>query len=126
MKPRKPAVIAVVGSKSSGKTTLIEILTHELTKRGYRVAAVKHVPDEAFTIDTEGKDTWRFTMAGAKTVIAVSPKEIATIEKMDANLLTLKDIVEKCLVSDVVIVEGFRKLLGMDMKVPKIVTVKST
>lgn len=31
---KKPVVIAVVGSKSSGKTTTIEALTRELTKKG--------------------------------------------------------------------------------------------
>ena len=37
---RRPVVIAVVGSKSSGKTTTIEALTKELTKRGYIIAVV--------------------------------------------------------------------------------------
>jgi molybdopterin-guanine dinucleotide biosynthesis protein MobB len=125
MKRRKPAVIAVIGSKSSGKTTVIEALTKELTKRGYRVAAVKHIPEKDFTIDTKGKDTWRFAKAGAKTVVAISPTEISTIEKVDTDKLTLKDAMERCRGNDIAIIEGFRKLLGENMNVPKIVTVKS-
>ncbi|MEM2739105.1 MAG: molybdopterin-guanine dinucleotide biosynthesis protein B [Candidatus Bathyarchaeia archaeon] len=126
MRRRKPALISVLGSKNSGKTTVIETLTRELTKRGYYVAAVKHIPERDFTIDKEGKDTWRFAKAGAKTIVAISPTEIATIEKIDTKGLALNDIVKKCMDSDVVIIEGFRKLLEKNMRVPKIVTVKST
>jgi len=125
MTKHKPAVIAIIGSKNSGKTTVVETLTRELTKRGYRVAAVKHIPEKDFTIDTKGKDTWRFAMAGAKTIIAISPTEIATIEKTDTNKLMLKSIVEKCTGNDVAIIEGFRKLLGKNVKIPKIITVKA-
>jgi molybdopterin-guanine dinucleotide biosynthesis protein MobB len=126
MNRRKPAVIAVIGSKSSGKTTVIEALTEELTKRGYRVAAVKHIPEKDFTIDAKGKDTWRFAKAGAKTVVAISPTEISTIEKIDTEKLTLKDAMERCRGNDIAIIEGFRKLLGENVNVPKIVTVKSS
>lgn len=125
MTPKKPTVIAVVGSKNSGKTTVIETLIEELTKRGYKVAAVKHIPEKDFTIDAEGKDTWRFAKAGAKTVMGIAPMEISTIEKADTSSLSLKDIVKRCLGNDIVIIEGFRKLLGEDVEVPKIVTVKS-
>ena len=59
----KPIVIAVVGSKASGKTTTIEILTKELSRKGYKIAAVKHIPEKNFTIDKKGKDTWRFAKA---------------------------------------------------------------
>ena len=58
--------MVVVGSKKSGKTTTTENLTRELTKRGYNVAAIKHVSEQDFTIDTVGKDTWRFAKAGNK------------------------------------------------------------
>ncbi|MEM3874202.1 MAG: molybdopterin-guanine dinucleotide biosynthesis protein B [Candidatus Bathyarchaeia archaeon] len=118
-------VIAVLGSKESGKTTTIEALTRELTSRGYKVAAVKHIPEKNFTIDTEGKDTWRFAEAGAKTVVCISPKEIAIIEKGDTNDFSLEAIMEKCRNSDIILIEGFRKILGENPYVPKIVAVKS-
>ena len=73
--------IAVVGTKKSGKTTTTENLIRELTKRGYNVAAIKHIPEPDFTIDTPGKDTWRYAQAGAKTVISVATNETVTIEK---------------------------------------------
>lgn len=121
---KKQTVIAVVGSKSSGKTTTIEALTRELTKRGYKVAAIKHIPEPNFTIDTTGKDTWRFARAGAKTIISVSSNEIATIEKTEENL-TVNKILQKCKNNDFVFIEGFKNLVSKNKAIPKIVTVKS-
>lgn len=121
---KKPTVIAVVGSKSSGKTTTIEALTRELTKRGYKVAAVKHIPEPNFTIDTAGKDTWRFAKSGAKTIISVASNEMATIEKTEENF-TLNEILKKCKNHDFALIEGFRDLVGENKAIPKIVTVKS-
>lgn len=122
----KTNIFAVVGSKSSGKTKTIEVLTKELTKRGYRVAAVKHIPEPNFTIDREGKDTWRFAQAGAKTIVSVASSEIATIEKTDKSNISLEEIFQRCNDSDVVLLEGFRKLVDKNKDIPKIVTVKSS
>jgi molybdopterin-guanine dinucleotide biosynthesis protein B len=121
----KPSVIAVVGGKKSGKTTTIELLTKELTKRGYKIAAVKHIPEPNFTIDREGKDTWRYAQAGATTVVGVSADEIATIEKTRQNDLTLKSIMQKCRGNDLVFLEGFRELVANDEKIHKILVVNS-
>jgi len=121
----KATVIAVVGSKSSGKTTTIEILTQELTKRGYKIAAIKHIPEQNFTIDTERKDTWRFAKSGAKTVISVASNEITTIEKIDEGNFSLEEVLKKCEGSDVVFLEGFRRLVGKNRGIQKIVVVKS-
>ncbi|MEM2995551.1 MAG: molybdopterin-guanine dinucleotide biosynthesis protein B [Candidatus Bathyarchaeia archaeon] len=122
---KEPVVIAVVGSKSSGKTTTIEALTRELTKRGFRIAAVKHIPEPNFTIDTAGKDTWRFASSGAKTVISVAQNEISTIEKVNTTNFSLKEILQKCRSHDIVFLEGFRLLVGKDKNIYKIVVVKS-
>jgi len=122
---RKPKIIAVVGGKSSGKTTTIEILTKELSKRGYKVAAVKHIPEPGFTIDKIGKDTWRFAKSGAKTVISVASNEITTIEKENAKNFSLNEILQKCKDCDIVFLEGFRKFVARKRDIPKIVTVKS-
>jgi molybdopterin-guanine dinucleotide biosynthesis protein B len=121
----KIKAIAVVGSKSSGKTTTIEVLTKGLTSLGYKVAAVKHIPEPNFTIDTEGKDTWRFAQSGAKTIVSVASKEIAAIEKVDEKDMQLKNIFKKCRGNDVILLEGFRNLVGKKRSIPKIVVVKS-
>jgi molybdopterin-guanine dinucleotide biosynthesis protein B len=116
--------IAIVGSKNSGKTTTIEILTKELTKRGYKIAAVKHILEPNFTIDTKGKDTWRFAQSGAKTIVSVASSEIATIEKVDENL-PLRNILKSCRGNDVVFLEGFKELVRKKKAIQKIVVVKS-
>ena len=120
----KATVIGVVGGKNSGKTTTIEILTRELTKRGYKIAVVKHIPEANFTLDTKGKDTWRFVQSDAKTVVAASPGEIATVEKTSADL-SLKKILQRCRGSDIVFLEGFRKLMAEDRSMHKIVVAES-
>ncbi len=121
----KAKVIAIVGSKSSGKTTTIEVLTKELTKRGYNIATVKHITEPNFTIDREGKDTWRFAKSGAKTIVSVAFGEIATIEKNDEKNFSLKKILKKCGDNDIVFLEGFRQFISKEKAVPKIVVVKS-
>jgi len=118
-------VIAVVGNKGSGKTITIEVLTKELTKRGYKIAVVKHIPEPNFTIDTEEKDTWRFAQSGAKTIVSVASDEIATIEKIDTTSFSLEEILQRCKGIDLVFLEGFKKLVGKNHDIPKIVTAKS-
>jgi molybdopterin-guanine dinucleotide biosynthesis protein B len=121
----KPIAIAIVGGKKSGKTTTIELLIRELTKRGYRVAAVKHIPEPNFTIDKEGKDTWRFAKAGAETVVSVAEDEIAKIEKVNTENISVEQILQICSNNDIVFLEGFRKLVAQEKDVIKIVVVKS-
>jgi molybdopterin-guanine dinucleotide biosynthesis protein B len=120
-----PAVIAIVGGKKSGKTRTIEVLTEDLTRRGYKIAAVKHIPEPDFTIDSEGKDTWKFARSGARIVVAVSANEIATIEKTESKSLSLKTILQKCDGSDLVFLEGFRKMVAQTKSIYKIALVKS-
>jgi len=121
----KPTAVAVVGGKKSGKTITIEVLTRGLTKRRYRVAVAKHIPEPKFTIDTEGKDTWRFAQAGARTIIGVSSDEVVTIEKVRVKNYSLGSILKKGKDSDVIFLEGFRKQISRKLDIPKIVIVRS-
>ncbi len=79
-------VIVIAGRKKSGKTKVIEGLVKELMNRGYRVGTVKHVPMQGFTLDQSGTDTWRHAQAGSKTVVCISPDEVATLEKRKPDL----------------------------------------
>lgn len=119
-------VIAVIGSKKSGKTTTIEVLVKGLTRRGHRVATIKHVSQPDFTIDVKGKDSWRHAQAGAKTIMIVAAKELSIIKKGDTTKLSLKEIVKNCQNStDFVILEGFGGLVEQEPTVLKIVAVKT-
>jgi molybdopterin-guanine dinucleotide biosynthesis protein B len=119
-------IVAVVGSSNSGKTTAVESLIKGLTKRGYTVASAKHIPDPEFTIDTEGKDTWRYAKAGATTVLSVAPKELTVIKKVDVTEYGLEQIVAETPDEvDIVILEGFKGLVEQDTSIPKIVATKT-
>ena len=63
-------VIGVAGFKNAGKTTLVEKLVTELTRRGHRISTVKHA-HHSFDIDHEGRDSFRHRKAGAAEVAVV-------------------------------------------------------
>jgi len=119
-------IVAVVGSSNSGKTTTVEALIRGLTKRGYTVASAKHIPEPEFTIDTEGKDTWRHSKAGASTVLSVAPNELTTIKKVDTTNYSLEQVIAEFPDEvDIIILEGFKHLVGQNMTIPKIVANKT-
>ncbi len=119
-------VIAVVGISGSGKTTTLEYLISHLSSDGYRVGAIKHIHQEGFTIDKEGTNTWRFSKAGSKITVAISPKEIAIVEKTNTSLNDL-DKVLKYLENeklDIIFIEGFRSFISKRPEILKIITAK--
>ena len=100
-----PPLVAIVGNSDTGKTTLIEKLIPDLKQRGYTVGTVKHT-HHGFKMDEKGKDTWRHQVAGADTVVAVSPRRIAVVktsseDTLEAALPYLDD-------RDIVLAEGFK------------------
>jgi molybdopterin-guanine dinucleotide biosynthesis adapter protein len=121
----KIKAVAVVGTKKSGKTTTTENLIRELTKRGYKIATIKHVPEPEFTIDTQGKDTWRHAQAGAKTIVSAAPNEIATIEKTPLETVSLDALIKRCKGNDIVFIEGLKKKVAKKRSIPKIVVAKT-
>jgi molybdopterin-guanine dinucleotide biosynthesis protein B len=80
----------------------------ELTRRGYRVATVKH-DIHGFEVDREGKDSWRHKKAGAHTVVISLPQKIALIQDVEKDL-TLDEIREKFIQdADLILSEGYKK-----------------
>jgi molybdopterin-guanine dinucleotide biosynthesis protein B len=101
-------IISIVGKSDSGKTTLIEKLVPELTRRGYRVATVKH-DMHGFEVDREGKDSWRHKQAGAHTVVISSPQKVALIRDVERDL-KLEEIRDKLIQDvDLILTEGYKK-----------------
>lgn len=96
--------VAVTGFKNSGKTRVVEALTQELTKRGYRVGTIKHTADD-IALDTPGKDTTRHREAGSKAT-AILQKNTAAIF-LD-QYLSLQQAAKKLGPLDYLIVEGFK------------------
>jgi len=119
--------IAVVGTSKSGKTTLIEYLISHLSKEGLKIGTIKHVHHAGFSIDVEGKDTWRHSHAGAKIVISVAPREIAIIKKGETFYHNLEEILDlvKDEKLDLLIIEGFHSLAAKRRNIFKIITAKN-
>jgi molybdopterin-guanine dinucleotide biosynthesis protein B len=87
---------------------LIEKLVPELTRRGYRIATVKH-DVHGFEVDREGKDSWRHKQAGAYTVVIASPHKVALIRDVERDL-TLNEIRDKFIQDvDLLLSEGYKK-----------------
>lgn len=68
-------VLGIGGLSGSGKTTMIEEVLVHLKKEGLSVAVVKHTAHHKLSPDREGKDTWRFYMAGADFVFACDTEQ---------------------------------------------------
>lgn len=101
-------IVSIVGTSCSGKTTLIEKLVAELTRRGFRVATVKHSHHD-FAIDHEGKDSWRHKRAGAVATVLASPGRIALIEDTakDYDLVEVRDLYIRG--ADILLAEGYKR-----------------
>jgi molybdopterin-guanine dinucleotide biosynthesis protein B len=102
-------VLAIVGWKNSGKTTLATRLVAELTRRGFRVACVKHAHHDA-DIDHEGTDTFRLRAAGAKEVALVTARRWAIIHELgDDPEPALSETLARLSPADIVIMEGYKR-----------------
>ena len=102
-----PPVICIVGNSKAAKTRLTEALIKDLKNRGLSVGALKYHKHGGFEIDIEGKDTWKYTVAGADTVAIMSSVKFAIIK----NTNVPKDIEEICEKffgdNDLVLADGF-------------------
>lgn len=102
-------VFGVTGWKNSGKTTLVEALVSELTRRGFTVATVKHAHHD-FDIDKEGTDSFRHRQAGAREVAIVSDRRWALMHELQGEAEPhLEDILARLSPADIVLVEGYKR-----------------
>ena len=97
-------IYSVVAFSGTGKTTLLEKLVAELKARGLRVAVVKHDAHE-FDIDREGKDSWRFTRAGADVTAVISSGKAAVMENRPVRAEAL---IDRIIDVDIILTEGFK------------------
>ena len=97
-------VIAFAAYSGTGKTTLIEKLVRELKHRGVRLAVIKH-DGHKFEIDHEGKDSWRFSKAGADITMISSTEKTAYVEYGELSLEQLLGMVHGV---DLILVEGYK------------------
>ena len=105
---RRPPMLAIVGGKKHGKTTLTVQLAAELKRRGHRVMTIKH-GTHTFNIDPSTTDTYRHYHEGeAEKVAMVSPDKFALVERWSAEL-SPEAIVDRHMTdADIVLCEGFK------------------
>jgi len=85
----------------------MEVLIKGLKNRGLRVGALKYHKHGDFEIDVEGKDTWKYTKAGAGTVAITSSVKFAVIKNENATT-DIDEICEKYFDDiDVILADGF-------------------
>jgi molybdopterin-guanine dinucleotide biosynthesis protein MobB len=102
-----PHVVSFVAWSGTGKTTLVEQLIKLATEQEIAVGALKHDAHN-FEIDKPGKDSYRFTAAGALDTVIVSGERLALVRRhssappVDQVITTFFD---HC---DLVLVEGWK------------------
>lgn len=101
----KIPAIGFIGWSGTGKTTFIEKLIPVLKNRGLRVAVIKRDGHD-FQMDKEGKDTFRFTKAGADVVAISNLKHSALLNNRPEDLRSLLETI--CGV-DIIIAEGWQE-----------------
>jgi molybdopterin-guanine dinucleotide biosynthesis protein B len=102
-------VVAIVGHKGSGKTTLIERLIGAARGRGLTVSTVKHAHHHDIELDTPGKDSFRHRQAGASEVIVASDQGWARIAA-SPDPASLQVLLGQLRPVDFVLVEGYKQL----------------
>ncbi len=100
-------IVSVVGKSNSGKTTLLEKLIKELTRRGRRVVTIKH-DAHSFDIDHEGKDTWRHFQAGAYATLISSPAKFAMVHRVEQEQNLDQLVARLDGEADIVLTEGYK------------------
>jgi len=105
-------VVAIVGFKGSGKTTLIERLIPHFVAQGLTVSTVKHAHHHDIELDTPGKDSHRHRVAGAAEVVIASDSGWARIAA-SSSPASLKVLLQELRPVDLVLIEGFKQLEGL-------------
>jgi molybdopterin-guanine dinucleotide biosynthesis protein MobB len=108
-------MVAIIGRKHSGKTTLVVRLAAELHRRGHRVMTIKHGA-HTFNIDPSTTDTYRHYHEGnAERVAMAAPDKFALIMRW-SDEMGPEDIAAHYMSdADIVLCEGFKQ-----SKLPKI------
>ena len=101
-------IVGITGVSGSGKTKLLIRLIPIFTRRGYRVATIKHAHHD-FEIDKPGKDSYEHRVAGATEVLVASTRRWAIIHENETpKEATLPELIARISPSDIILVEGFK------------------
>lgn len=106
-----PPIVSIVGRAKVGKTTFLVKLISELTRRGVKVAVIKHTV-HTFDFAEAGKDTWKHAAAGAPIVALSSPRELVVTRPLESELEI--DEIAATLIAmhgnvDLILTEGYKQ-----------------
>ena len=99
----QPPAVSFSAFSGTGKTTLIERLIPALNARGLKLGVMKH-DAHRFEIDKPGKDSYRFSHAGALVTAIGSSEMTALIERRP---LSPREIIGRMQGVDLVLIEGY-------------------
>jgi len=104
----RPPMLAIVGTKKHGKTTVTVRLAAELKRRGHRVMTIKH-GSHTFNIDPSTTDTFRhYHEGGAERVAMVSPDKFALVARWSDEWPPERIVDAYLSDADIVLCEGFK------------------
>ena len=98
-------IFAFVGSNRSGKTAIVQKLTGELKRRGYRVSVIKRHANGSKQEEQE-KDTSLYLEAGSDSVLMYSPDGTTVFYQKKVGMDVEKISREFLRGSDIILVEG--------------------
>ena len=109
--------VSICGYHHTGKTTVAVAVMKELKKRGYRVASIKDIHYEQFSMEKVGSNSWKHLQANQEAVFARGEKETYQIWNKQLNLQEMMSNLS----ADYVIIEGMHEIA-----VPHIVCAENT
>ena len=97
-------IVAVVGTKNTGKTTLVTKIVKELVCRGFEVGTVKY---SHHNFDMSDRDTGKHKIAGAEIVAGIGEETFFTMQGgMELeHVLSMMNFIKNL---DFIILEGFK------------------
>lgn len=103
-----PFVFQIAGYSGTGKTTLLTALIPLFEQAGVRVGVMKHDGAHDFELDQPGKDTHRFSEAGASFVAIGSSAKTAIIQR---GSLTPDELISRLAAAgaELILIEGFKR-----------------
>ena len=97
-------VLGFAAYSGTGKTTLIEQIIPRLKEAGISLAVIKH-DAHGLKFDKEGKDSWRFSNAGADYSIVNGPEQSAIFV---SRPLSLEEAIGMITEVDLILIEGYK------------------
>ncbi len=101
----KTPFLCFAGFSGVGKTTLLEDLIKRFSAEDFSVGYYKH-DSHRFSVDKEGKDTYRAKHAGAGIIAINDPSHFALVGDNDFKQWTITHSLEQC---DCILIEGYKQ-----------------